>query len=77
MSKEKPTVPEVKPLVAALYKRNGVGCCLHIVLDDGNVEDHQVEFCIEQAKKQKHENCQFLGELLLKMSQTQRRRLYR
>ena len=71
----KPTVPEVQPLVDALYKRNGVGCCLHIVLDDGNFCDDSVRFCIEQSGIEHHEDCLKLGNLLLLMSRTQRKKL--
>ena len=71
----KPTVPEVRPLVVALYKRNQVGCCLHIVLDDGNVHDDHVQFCIDLAKTKGHEDCLALAKLLLRMSRTQRNKL--
>ena len=71
----KPTVPEVMPLVRRLYERNPVGCCLHIVLDDGNVEDHSVEFCIDQAHDRGHEECLELAKILFRMSRTQRRKL--
>jgi hypothetical protein len=72
----KPTVPEVLPLVNALYQEHAAGCCLHIVLDDANVEDHSVQFCLEQAKKEGHPRCIELAEKLLLMSRTQRHRLY-
>jgi hypothetical protein len=71
----KPTITEVGPLVAALYERNCVGCCLHIVLDDDNIGDKSVEFCLEQAKAKGHADCQRLAELLLQMSKTQRLKL--
>lgn len=69
----RPTVPEILPLVWDLYDRSPVGCCLHIVLDDGNVKDDHVRFCIEQAKEQKCESCLRLAEILLQMSKTQRK----
>jgi hypothetical protein len=74
----KPTVPEVLPLVHALYRsehgRYGGGC-LHIVLDDRNVADDNVRFCIEWAQKEACESCRELGEVLLMMSKTQRLKL--
>ena len=73
----KPTVPEVLPLVLALYERNCVGCCLHILLDDGNVKDSHALFCLEYAKKAGHADCIKLAELICQMSTTQRMKLYR
>src|SRR5574342_921951 len=73
----KPTVPDVMPLVRALYAQplGGAGCCLHIVLDDCNVEDGCVQFCLEYAQKNGHPDCIALAELLMQMSKTQRRKL--
>lgn len=75
----KPTIPEVRPLVQALYATDGggAGCCLHIVLDDSNIEDGSVEFCIGWAQKHSHPDCEKLGRLLLQMSKTQRLKLAR
>jgi hypothetical protein len=79
----KPTVPEVLPLVRRLYNeddlcsRNSgiVGGHLHIVLDDGNVEDSNVQFCLQEAIKDHCATCIRLAELLLLMSKTQRAKL--
>lgn len=73
----KPTVPEVTPLVEALYQRHGAGCCLHIVLDDGNVRDSDVDFCVTYAEEQGHEDCLHLAQQLRAMSRTQRAKLGR
>ena len=73
----KPTIPEVIPLVQDIYARNGVGCCLHIVVDDGNVQDSHVRFCLEQAVEQGHEDCEKAASLLLLMSKTQRTKIYK
>ena len=64
MSKEL-TIPEVLPFVRDLYQRNAVGCCLHIVLDDGNIKDKDVEFCINQAVELKGN---YLLELLASLA---------
>jgi hypothetical protein len=73
----KPTVPEVQPIVNDLYAAtSGVGCCLHIVLDDGNFEDGHVEWCIEHLQEG-HVRCRELALLLKQMSKTQRRKLAR
>lgn len=73
----KPTVPEVLPLVQALYSRSSVGCCLHVVLDDGNVEDVFVRHCLEFARQEGCGECERLAGLLTQMSRTQRTKLYR
>jgi hypothetical protein len=74
---DRPTVPEVLPLVRALYAREGgsVGCCLHIVLEDGNFEDGNVQHCYEYAIERGHEDCRVLAGILLLMSKTQRKKL--
>ncbi len=73
----KPTIPQVLPLVRALYRRNGAGCCLHIVLDDSNIHDSHVDFCIAQASASNHDDCLELGRQLRLMSKTQRSKLSR
>jgi len=72
---KKYTVPEVAPLVKQLYRTRAAGCCLHIVLDDGNVEDGSVKYCINYAKEQGHNDCDVLANILLSMSKTQRKKL--
>ena len=59
----------------ALYMRHPAGCCLHIVLDDGNVDTSSVEFCVNYATKEGHPDCLYLANLLLQMSRTQRLKL--
>lgn len=54
---------------------NSTGGLLHIVLDDGNIKTHFIEWCIKQAKKANDFKAVELGELLLKASMTQRRKL--
>ena len=71
----KPTLPEVKPLIDALYQRHSTGCCLHIVLDDGNVGEGSVLYCLNTAREKNHKDCIELGEKLLLMSKTQRKKL--
>ena len=73
----KPSVVEVRPVVQALYRRSGVGCCWHIVLDDGNVDDGAVRWCVAQVRDSGCPGleCRQLAELLPQMSRTQRRKL--
>lgn len=71
----KPTVPDVLPLVKALYKRNSAGCCLHVLLDDGNVGDSTAAYCLQYARDAGHHDCEELASKVVLMSATQRRKL--
>jgi hypothetical protein len=77
MVQNKPTVPEVLPLVRAYYAKpgNAVGGNLHIVLDEGNVETGHVEWCLARAREEGDADGAALAELLLRMSKTQRSKL--
>jgi hypothetical protein len=73
--------------------RDPLYCCLHIVLEDGNLEDGSVDFCIAAAKadightryyglersgdKTVHEDCLALAEFLRPLSYTQRSKIYK
>jgi hypothetical protein len=71
----KPTVPEVLPLVRAHYDHHSAGCCLHVVLDDGNVADAFMPGTEALARERGHKECAELAALLSQMSPTQRRKL--
>ena len=73
----KPTIPEVLPLIREYLSKegNGTGGDYHILLDDGNVSDGDVEFCLDWARKNKDELGIKIGKLLLRMSKTQRLKL--
>lgn len=73
----KPTVLTVLPIMREFQSKKGneVGGVYHIVLDDGNIENHHVEWCLEEAEKQNDTLAIKLGELLMKMSRTQRSKL--
>lgn len=73
----KPKIPEVLPLLRdyAKMQGNGAGGWLHCILDDGNVEDKDVKWCIGGAKSNGDKESVKLGKLLLRMSKTQRRKL--
>ena len=80
LHRDRPTVPEVLPLVRALYRRHGAGCCWHVVLDDGNAERATVAWCAAQLETQPCEagptsECHALAKLLPLMSPTQVRKL--
>lgn len=73
----KPSIPDVLSKFISYYEKpeNGAWGSLHIVLDDGNIEDSSVNFCIKWAHDNNDPAGKELGELLLKMSKSQRMRL--
>lgn len=56
---------------------NGVGGTLHIILDDLNVEDRNVWWCLEYAKSKGDELGAELAREMVAMSKTQRLKLCR
>lgn len=54
-------------LIKAIYEtpEGGVGCCLHVVLDDSNWEREHVQWCFDNAK---HGICKEVAEMLLKIN---------
>lgn len=72
-----PNLPLVAPLVVAFYQNEPAGGGLHVVLDDGNIEDDSVRYCVNQAAKEGDAPAELLGRVLLLMSRTQRIELYR
>lgn len=75
--KPKPTIPEVEPLVRSYYSKpgNSVGGTLHIVLDDCNIKDSNVRWCLEECSRIGDEDGKRISELMLRMSRRQRLRL--
>lgn len=76
-AQRKPTIPEVLPRFLAYYADNLAWGSLHIVLDDYNVDDASVRFCIDWAAEQDDHEGWALARILLRMSRTQRGRLAR
>jgi hypothetical protein len=74
---KKPTVPEVIPLVKAWYALpgNGVGGIFHVLLDNGNCEQHFANSALQDARELGDPQAIELAEKLVAMSQTQRRKL--
>lgn len=70
--RERPTVPDVLPLLQAMYQRHCGGCCLHIVTDDDNVEDDHMRWALDYARAQGHPDCIAAAEMLAQMTATQR-----
>ena len=73
----RPTIPEFRDRFAAYHNRpeNAAWGSLHIVLDDGNVRDSDVEFCIGWAADRGDVEGEVLARILRTMSKTQRLRL--
>lgn len=69
------TIPEVVERFAAYRDDNAVWGSLHVVLDDGNVENLWVEGCIEDAVRRNDREGEALARILLSMSRTQRKKL--
>lgn len=71
-------MPDALPLARRVYaERSSSGCCLHIVLDDDNLEDRNVEFCVLEALRRGHEDCYVLAAMLRSMTRSQRGRVAR
>jgi hypothetical protein len=58
------------------YDGNGSGGNLHVVLDDGNLKDSDIEFCLNNCLTENDIEGTKLCFLLLDMSITQRNKLY-
>lgn len=74
---KKPTIPEVLPLVKAWYSKSGNECggLFHLILDEGNHEQHWASGALEKARLSGDADAIHLAELLAAMSPTQRRKL--
>lgn len=54
------------------WERNG--CCMHILLADGNIDDDDALFCLDEALNTGHEECLAIAQLCVRMSKTQRKK---
>lgn len=74
----RPTIPDVVERFAAYgIKTSGVWGSLHVVLDECNVSDGNVEWCIAYAERRGDAEGAELGRILLTMSKTQRGKMDR
>lgn len=76
----RPTItPELVERFAAYYEAPGNGAwgSLHIILDDGNVEDHNADFCVKHAAETGDGEGFELARILRSMSRSQRGRIGR
>lgn len=65
---DRPKVPDLVPLIAAIYARNGAGCCLHVITDDGNYEC--VPWALENMDPT-HADCREALEMMAQMTESQ------
>jgi len=71
----KPTIPEVIERFRAYRILNPLWGSLHIVLEDMNVSDADVTFCRNFAAEHSDPEGEELAAILLRMSETQRRKI--
>lgn len=63
-------------LARSIYERHAVGCCLHLVIDDGNLKNEHVAFCLRQAREHEHKDCERLARMIRGMTLKERRKFY-
>jgi hypothetical protein len=51
-----------RELCTAIYEQHPCGCCWHIVLDDGNMDDGSVKACIRWANETAEAQSARLGD---------------
>lgn len=49
-----------------------IGCCLHVLVDDGNIGDDTADFCLRWAEDRGHSFCFLVAEIIRSMSVTDR-----
>lgn len=77
-------IEEICKLVKYLYDdlREMCGGLLHIVLDDGNVEDGHIQWCIDYCNREENADrhdkdvCIEIAQRMLKLSYTERMLIY-
>lgn len=67
-------VPEILPLLKDYYPNHRSGGSLHIVLEDGNVDNKHVEYCKQYAIERGDADGARIADILLTMTKTQRRK---
>jgi len=79
LREERIDITQILPIVYFYYSlpTHGRGGNLHIVLDNGNVDDDHINYCIKCANEEGDELGMYIGKILLQMSKTQRRKIYR
>ena len=79
LPRDRPTVPEVLEHAVALVRGPRYGCCLHVVLADGNLGLEHVRWswrrAYEASLSSDHGRCLVVAGCMLAMTSTQRRKL--
>ena len=70
---------EILKLIKDYYSKEGnaVGGSLHMVLDDGNLDNSDIQFAINYAKKEMDCDGIKIGEILLSLSKGERKKIYK
>ena len=77
MNNMKTTITELISMIKAYYaiEGNNTGGNFHIVFDDGNTELKHVQWCLNECVRKQDYPGIAIGEKLMLMSSTQRRKL--
>jgi hypothetical protein len=75
----RPKVPFVSAMVRKFYDQPGneAGGLLHVVLDDGNLEDSHIDYARDRALDACDYRAWLIATCLLQMTPTQRRKVQR
>lgn len=77
-----PEIEELSQLISKLYEADGAGGALHIVVDDGNLDDYFIKYCIDYCNSEEEKNdpnrelCLEIAHKMLKLTYEQRVLLY-
>ena len=75
-------VEKVVSLIKELYKKEPAGGMLHIVVDDGNLEDEHIQWCIDYCNREENANrhdklmCLDIANRMLELTYEQRVLVY-
>jgi hypothetical protein len=70
----RPKVPDLVPLIKAVYEDHCAGCCLHIVTDDGNYGPSNIEYVLNRALRESHPICIEAAKMMSLMTVSQIKR---
>lgn len=77
-----PEIEELHRLIGKLYETDVAGGALHIVVDDGNLDDYFIKSCIDYCNSEEEKNdlnrelCLEIAHKMLKLTYEQRVLLY-
>lgn len=78
---DNPIEEKLKHAILRIYTYSSVGSALHIVLDDENVEDHHIQWCMATFHEidcaQERVACEECARLLLQLPVEERERIVR